>query len=79
MSPTWPSCHTSPEGKAVGVLILVMHLVQNHCIKLASGDAEAVDKDGEGGEVGDGTDEGLHQAERGVPLDSQVPQAGEKL
>ena len=56
-----------------------MHLVQNHCIKLASGNAEAMDKDGEGGEVGDGRDEGFHQAERGVPLDGQVPQAREEL
>ena len=56
-----------------------MHLVQNHGVKLASGNTEAVDKDGEGGEVGDGGDEGLHQAERGVPLDGQVPQAREEL
>ena len=59
--------------------MLVMHLVQNHCVELAGGDAEAVDKDGEGGKVGDGGDEGLHQAERGVPLDCQVLQAGKEL
>ena len=56
-----------------------MHLVQNHGIKLASGYAEAVNKDGEGGEVGDGGDEGFHQAERGVPLDGQALQAGKEL
>ena len=56
-----------------------MHLVQNHCVKLASRNAEAVDKDGEGGEVGDGGDESFHQAERGVPLDGQALQAGKEL
>ena len=57
----------------------IMHLVQNHCIKLASGNAEAVNEDGECGKVGDGGDEGFHQAERGIPLDGQALQAGEKL
>ena len=59
--------------------MVFLHLVENHCVKLAGGNAEAVDKDGKGGKVGDGGDEGLHQAERGVPFDGQVPQAGEKL
>ena len=58
---------------------LVRHLVQNHCIKLARRNAEAVDKDREGGEVCDGGDEGLHQAKGGVPLDGQAFEAGEKI
>ena len=56
-----------------------MHLIQDHGIKLASGDAKTVDKYGEGGQVSDGGDEGLHQTERGVTLDRQVLEAGEEF
>ena len=53
----------------------VLHLLQHHGVELAGRHAEAVHEDGEVGQIGEGGEEGLQEAEGGVPLDREASEA----